>query len=225
MTAVEVIKELKKHYNPKNIEGMARYGINVDKAFGLNVPLMREMAKQIGKNHELALELWETGYHEARHIAAMIDDPKLVTKTQMNKWVRDFKSWDICDGTCSNLFRKTSFAIEKIFEWTEKKEEYIRRAGFSLLCYVAVHDKKRDDKDFLQFFPIIKKHSLDERNFVKKAVNWSLRQIGKRSKYLNKEALKLAYKIQALDSKSARWIANDAIRELKDSKILSRLKR
>lgn len=225
MTAVEVIKELKKHYNPKNIEGMARYGINVDKAFGLNVPFMREMAKQIGKNHELALELWETGYHEARHIAAMIDDPKLVTKTQTNKWVRDFKSWDICDSTCSNLFRKTPFAIEKIFEWSEKKEEFIRRAGFSLMCYVAVHDKKRDDKDFLQFFPIIKKHSLDERNFVKKAVNWSLRQIGKRSKYLNKEALKLAYEIQALNSKPAKWIANDAIRELMDPKILARLKR
>lgn len=225
MTAAEVIKELKQHYNPKNLDGMAHYGINVDKAFGLNVPFIREMAKQIGKNHELALELWKTGYHEARHIAAMIDDPRLVTKSQMNRWVRDFKSWDICDGTCSNLFRKTPFAIEKIFEWSEKKEEFIRRAGFSLLCYVAVHDKKRDDDDFLQFFPIIKKHSLDERNFVKKAVNWSLRQIGKRSKFLNREALKLAYEIQALDSKSARWIANNAIRELANPKILSRLKR
>ncbi len=225
MTAAEVIKELKKHYNPKNIEGMARYGINVDKAFGLNVPFIRKMAKEIGRSHELALELWETGYHEARHIAAMIDDPKLVTKTQMNKWVRDFKSWDICDGTCSNLFRKTPFAIEKIFEWSEKEEEFIRRAGFSLMCYVAVHDKKRDDKDFLRFFPIIKKHSLDERNFVKKAVNWSLRQIGKRSRFLNKEALKLVYEIQAFDTKSARWIAADAIRELKNPKVLARLKR
>ena len=225
MTAKEIILELKKNTNLKNIEGMARFGINVEKAFGLSTPLMRKMAKQIGVNHNLALELWETGYHEARHIASMIDDPKLVTKSQMNKWVRDFNSWDICDGTCSNLFRKTSFAIEKIFEWCDKKEEYIRRAGFSLMCYVAVHDKRRDDEDFLQFFPLIKKHSLDERNFVKKAVNWSLRQIGKRSKFLNKEALKLAYEIQRLNSKSARWIANDAIRELKNQKILARLKR
>lgn len=225
MTAAEVIKELEQHYNSKNLEGMARYGINVEKAFGVNVPVMRSLAKRIGKNHELALKLWQSGYHEARHIASMIDDPKLVTKSQMNRWVRDFKSWDICDGTCSNLFRKTPFAIEKILEWSEKKEEFVRRAGFSLLCYVAVHDKKRDDKEFLQFFPLIKKHSLDERNFVKKAVNWSLRQIGKRSKYLNKEALKLAYDIQKLDSKSARWIASDAIRELKDPKILERLKR
>ncbi len=225
MTIEQIISELKKHSNPKNLEGMSRYGINVEKAFGLNVPFMRKMAKKIGNNHRLALELWETGYHEARHIAAMIDDPKLVTKFQMNKWVRDFNSWDICDGTCSNLFRKTPFAVEKIIEWSEKKNEYIRRAGFSLICYVAVHDKKRGDKDFLQFFPLIKKHSLDERNFVKKAVNWALRQIGKRSKFLNKEALKLAKEILTLDSKSARWIANDAIRELTNPKILDRIKR
>ena len=225
MTTSEVIKELKKHYNPKNIEGMKRYGIKADKAFGLNAPTMYAIAKRIGKNHELALELWATGYHEARHIAAMIEDSKLITKSQMNKWVKDFNSWDIVDGTCSNLFRKTPYAIEKILEWCEKKEEYIRRAGFSLICYVAVHEKKRDDKDFLQFLPLIKKHSIDKRNFVKKAVNWALRTIGKRSKFLNKEALKLAKEIQAIDSKSARWIANDAIRELTNPKILARLKK
>jgi len=225
MTTAEVIKELKKHYNPKNIEGMKRYGIKADKAFGLNAPTMYAIAKHIGKNHELALELWATGYHEARHIAAMIDDPKLVTKSQMNKWVKDFNSWDIVDGTCSNLFRKTPFAIEKILEWCERKEEYIRRASFSLICYVAVHDKKRDDKEFLQFLPLIKKHSVDERNFVKKAVNWALRTIGKRSKFLNKKALKLAKEIKAIDSKSARWIANDTIRELTNPKILSRIKK
>lgn len=225
MTTLEVIKELKKHYNPKNIEGMKRYGIKAEKAFGINAPTMYAIAKRVGNNHELALELWATGYHEARHIAAMIDDPKLVTKSQMNKWVKNFNSWDIVDGTCSNLFRKTPYAFEKILEWCERKEEYVRRAGFSLLCFVAVHDKKRDDKDFLQFLPLIKKHSIDERNFVKKAVNWALRTIGKRSKFLNKEALKLAKEIQAIDSKSARWIANDAIRELTNPKILARIKK
>ena len=225
MTAEEIISELKKHYNPKNIEGMKRYGINVDKAFGLNAPTLYAISKRIGKNHELALELWETGYHEARHIAAMIDDPKLVTKSQMNRWVKEFNSWDIVDGTCSNLFRKTPYAIEKIFEWCERKEEYNRRTGFSLICYVAVHDKKRDDKDFIQFFPLIKKYSIDERNFVKKAVNWALRTIGKRSKFLNKKALKLAKEIQTIDSKSARWIAKDAIRELTNPKILARIKK
>ena len=225
MTVTEIIDELKRHYNPRNLEGMARYGINVEKAFGVNVPVLRALAKKIGTDHELALKLWESGYHEARHIATMIDDPNLVTKMQMNKWVRDFNSWDICDGTCSNLFRFTPHAFDKIFEWTERKEEFIRRTGFSLIAYLAVHEKKRDDKDFLKFFPLIKKHSIDERNFVKKAVNWALRQIGKRSKFLDKEALKLANEIKTLESKSARWIANDAIRELTDLKTLSRIKK
>lgn len=225
MTEHEIIEELRKHFNPQNLEGMARYGIDVEKAFGVNVPVLRALAKKIGTDHEPALELWESGYHEARHIATMIDDPKLVTKSQMNKWVRDFNSWDICDGTCSNLFRFTPYAFEKVFEWSERKEEFIRRTGFSLIAYLAVHDKKRDDKDFLKFFPLIKKHSVDERNFVKKAVNWALRQIGKRSKFLNKEALKLAKEIKTLESKSAKWIANDAIHELTNPKILARIKK
>ena len=225
MTAEQVIAELRKNYNKKDIEGMARFGIKVDTAFGLSAPMLKAIAKKIGKNHELALELWESGFHEARHIAAMIDDPKLVTKSQMNKWVRDFQSWDLCDGTCSNLFRKTPFAIEKIFEWVENKNEFIRRAGFSLIAYVAVHHKLRDDKEFLNFFPLIKKYSTDERNFVKKAVNWSLRQIGKRSYFLNEKALRLAGEVAEIDSKSARWIAKDAIRELRNPKILARIKR
>ncbi|OGU81788.1 MAG: DNA alkylation repair protein [Stygiobacter sp. RIFOXYC12_FULL_38_8] len=225
MTAKQIIAELRKNGSEYDRKGMARFGINVDKAFGVNVPVMRTLAKLIGKNHELAIELWESGYHEARHVAAMIDDPKLVTKAQMNKWVRDFNSWDICDGTCSNLFRKTPYAIEKIYEWCEKKDEYVRRAGFSLMCYVAVHHKTRDDEEFLEFLPLIKKYSVDERNFVKKAVNWALRQIGKRSRFLNEEALKVAREIHALDSKSAKWIASDAIRELTDPKILARIKR
>ncbi|MDP3580451.1 MAG: DNA alkylation repair protein [Ignavibacteria bacterium] len=225
MTAKQIIAELKKNGSEYNRKGMARFGINVNKAFGVNVPVMRALAKLIGKNHELALELWESDYHEARHVATMIDDPKLVTKAQMNKWVRDFNSWDICDGTCSNLFRKTPYAIEKIFEWCEKKDEYVRRAGFSLMCYVAVHHKTRDDEEFLEFLPLIKKYSVDERNFVKKAVNWALRQIGKRSRFLNEEALKVAREIHSLDSKSAKWIASDAIRELTNPKILARIKR
>ena len=223
--ADNVIKELKKHYSQYNLDGMKRFGINVEKAFGVNVPVLRALAKKIGKNHELALELWKSGYHEARHIASMIDDPKLVTKAQMNSWVKDFNSWDICDGACSNLFRKTPFAIEKIYEWCPQKKEFIRRAGFSLICYVAVHHKTRDDEEFIPFFDLIKEHSGDERNFVKKAVNWSLRQIGKRSIYLNKEALRVAREIQLFESKSAKWIAGDAIRELTDPKILNRIKR
>jgi 3-methyladenine DNA glycosylase AlkD len=186
---------------------------------------MRTLAKRIGKNHQLALELWESGYHEAMHIAAMMDDPKLVTKRQMNKWVKDFYSWDLCDGVCSNLFIKTPFADQKIFEWSKRKNEFIRRAAFSLIAYAAVHHKNRNDKDFLQFFPLIVEYSQDDRTYVRKGVNWALRQIGKRSHFLNKEALKACREIKKIDSSSARWIAADAIRELTNPKILSRIKR
>lgn len=224
MTLTEIIAYLKKNKNEHNRQGMKRYGINVENAFGISVKQLRILAKQIGKNHQLAIKLWETGYHEARHLASMIAEPELVTKTLMNKWVKDFNSWDICDGTCSNLFSKTSFAYEKIFEWSKSNKEYIRRTAFSLIAYLAVHDKKRNDDDFINLFEIIKKYSTDERNFVKKTVNWSLRQIGKRSKYLNQKAIELANEIKQLDSKSARWIANDAIRELTNPKVIARIK-
>ena len=225
ITVEEVIAELEKHGSKKNLEGMARFGINIENAFGMNSTAIKNIAKKIGKNHELALELWASGYHEARHVAAMIDEPDKVTSSQMNKWVKDFKSWDLCDGTCLYLFRNTKYAYDKIFEWAEKKEEFVRRTAFSLIAELSVHDKKKDDKEFLNFFPLIIKYSTDERNFVKKAVNWALRQIGKRSLLLNAEAIEVAEKILAMDSKSARWIANDALRELRDEKILNRLKK
>jgi 3-methyladenine DNA glycosylase AlkD len=225
IAVAEIIAELRKHGSKRNLEGMARFGINVEKAFGMNSTAIKSIAKKIGTNHELALELWDSGYHEARHVAAMIDDPEKVTNAQMNKWVKDFKSWDLCDGTCLYLFRNTKYAYDKIYEWAERKEEFVRRAAFSLIAYLSVHDKRKDDKEFLKFFPLIVKYSVDERNFVKKAVNWALRQIGKRSLFLNEEAIKIAEKIREIDSKSARWIASDALRELKDEKILNRLKK
>jgi 3-methyladenine DNA glycosylase AlkD len=218
MTVEEVLNELKKHFSQRNIDGMARYGITSAKAFGVSTPVIKSIAKKIGKDHELALQLWETGYHEARAIAMMTAEPRLVTKSLMNKWVKDFDSWAVCDGTCLYLFCYTPFAYDKVFEWCERKEEFIRRAGFAMIAVLAVHDKERDDKDFLEFFPLIKKYSTDERNFVRKAVNWALRQIGKRSMYLNKEAIKLGKEIQKIDSKSARWIAADALRELSNPK-------
>ena len=218
MTAEEVLKELGKHFSQKNIDGMARFGINSPKAFGVSAPVIKGIAKKIGKDHTLALQLWETAYLEARAVAFFVADPKLVTKSLMNKWVRDFDSWAVCDGTCLHLFGYTPHAFEKIFEWCKRKEEFVRRAGFVLIAVLAVHDKKRDDKDFLKFFPLIKEYSTDERNFVKKAVNWAIRQIGKRSMFLNKEAIKLALEIQKIESKSARWIASDALRELRNPK-------
>ena len=225
MKCNEIISTLKSHRNPKNIEGMARFGINSENTLGVSIPIIRKLAKEIGKDHVLSLELWDTGIHEARLLAGFIGDYKKTTKKQMNSWATDFDSWDICDQVCSNLFDKTEFAYEMAFNWPEDKREYVRRAGFVMMAALSVHDKKADDKIFLKFFPLIKKYSTDDRNFVRKAVNWALRQIGKRSKMLNRQAILLSRQLEKLDSKSARWIAKDALRELTNTKILSRIKK
>lgn len=222
MDSNKIIKKLKSLSNPKNVEGMARFGISPDKTFGITIPVLRNIAKEAGTNHKLALELWETGYHEARILASIIDDPEDVMESQIDKWVNDFDSWDVCDQCCTNLFRKTPFAYKKISEWSKRKEEYVKRAAFTLIAVLGVHDKKADDSVFIKFFPIIKKESTDERNFVKKAVNWALRQIGKRNINLNKEAIKLAKEILKIDNKAARWIAADALRELKSKSVKMR---
>lgn len=215
MTCQEIIKQLKKKKNPKNIAGMARFGINSKNALGISIPTLRAMAKEIGINHKLACQLWETDIHEARHLAGMIDDYKLLTSKQMDHWVSGFDSWDICDGVCMNLFDKSPYAFKKIKQWAKSNIEFTRRAGFSLLACMAFRAQKTSDKELLQFFPLIKKYSTDERNFVRKAVNWALRQIGKRNKNLCKKALILAEEIKKLDTKSSRWIASNAISELK----------
>ena len=214
MNTKQIINHLKKNSNPKDKAGMARFGIDVKYALGVKIPVLRSLAKKLGKNHKLAEELWRTKIHEVRILASMIDEPDKVVEKQTEEWVRGFNSWDLCDQTCMNLFDKVSIAWEKAVEWTSRKEEFVRRAGFALMACLAWHDKKAQDKDFLKFFPLIKNHSVDERNFVKKAVNWALRQIGKRNKNLKKYALKIAEEILKIDSKTARWIANDAIREL-----------
>lgn len=224
MTVDEVIQELKKFESNHNREGMKRFGINVEKAFGISVTKLRSIAKKIGKDHQLAIQLWNSEIHEARILASMVDDPNLVTKSQMNNWVKDFNSWDLCDQVCSNLFCKTSYAEDKIFEWSKSKKEFIRRAAFSLIACLAVRDKKRRDEEFSIFFDLIKKYSTDERNFVKKSVNWSLRQIGKRSLFLNTKSINLAKEILMLNSNSAKWIAKDAIRELTNPNTIKRIK-
>ena len=219
----EIINHLKKHSNPKDKEGMTRFGINSKYALGVRVPVLRDLAKKIGKNHKLAQDLWGSKIHEARILASMIDEPKKVYGKQMEQWVKEFNSWDLCDQCCMNLFNKTFVAWKKAIEWTKRDEEFVKRAGFALMACLAWRDKEAKDKDFIKFFPAIKKYSIDERNFVKKAVNWALRQIGKRNLNLNKEAIKVAKEIQKIDSKSAKWIANDAIRELRSEKVQERL--
>lgn len=223
MNCKDVIKNLKSLSNPENVKGMARYGINPKSTLGIIIPTLRKMAKEIGKNHNLALELYSSGIHEARILAGFIDNPEEVTERQMDDWAAGFDSWDVCDQVCMNLFDKTEFAHRKAIDWSKRDEEFVRRAGFAMMAVLAVHDKKADDNKFIKFLPLIKSQSTDERKFVKKAVNWALRQIGKRNPELNKIAIKTAEEIKTIDSKSARWIASDALRELTSEEVRERL--
>jgi 3-methyladenine DNA glycosylase AlkD len=221
----QIIQKLKSLENPENVKGMTRYGINPENNLGINVTTLQSIAREIGKNHDLALKLWNSGIHDARMLAAHIDDPKLVTEEQMDSWVGDFNSWDVCDNACGHLFDKTPFGYKKAFEWSKKDEEFVKRAGFAIMAWSAVHDKKQGDQVFIDFLSVIKRESIDDRNYVKKSVNWALRNIGKRNIDMNKIAIKTSKEILKIDSKSARWIANDAIRELTSDKIQQRLKK
>ena len=218
-----VIKRLRGMSNDDNVRGMARYGIATAGTLGISMPEIRRMAKELGKDHELALELWKSKIHEARILAALIAEPKRMTRRTMELWVKDFDSWDVCDQVVSNLFDKTSVAYELAFVWSVREEEYVRRAGYVMMAALAVHDKPASDRAFLDFLPVIVAGANDNRNFVRKAVNWALRQIGKRNLSLNQAAISCAQEIAGLDSNSAKWIAADALRELKDPKIQERL--
>jgi 3-methyladenine DNA glycosylase AlkD len=220
----EIIERLKRKADPECVAGMARFGINPDKTLGVSIPVLWNLSKEIGKNHDLAAKLWRSGIHEARILAGIIDEPEKVTEKQMDRWVRDFDSWDVCDQVCSRLFDKTPLAYKKAYEWTKRDEEFVKRAGFVMMAALSVHDKKASDKEFEKFFPVIIREAEDERNYVRKAVNWALRQIGKRNKALNKEAIQTAERIRKIDSKSARWIATDALRELRSDAVQRRLK-
>jgi 3-methyladenine DNA glycosylase AlkD len=211
----EVVRELRSMENPGGREGQKRFGINVEKAFGISVVALRGLARRIGKDHQLALKLWKTGIHEARILASMIDDPAAVTERQMESWAKSFDSWDVVDGCCSNLFDRTPFAYDKAVEWAHRDEEFVKRAGFSMMATLAVHDKKASDKPFQNFLKVIGERCDDDRNFVRKAVNWALRQIGKRNSRLNKLAIKKAEEIYKEGSRAPRWIASDALRELR----------
>ncbi|MBN2604142.1 MAG: DNA alkylation repair protein [Candidatus Thermoplasmatota archaeon] len=220
----EIMKRLNELANPESVKGMARYGINPNNNYGVSIYQLRPIAQEIGKNHDLALKLWASKIHDARLLACFIDDPSKVTGEQMDSWAKDFDSWDICDQACTSLFDLTYIAWDKVFEWAEKKQEFVKRGAFSLIAGLSVHDKESGDEKFEKLLPLIKRHSTDERNYVKKAVNWALRNIGKRNASLNKKAIKTAEEIQKIDSKTARWIASDAIKELTSEKIQKRFK-
>ena len=225
MTSVEqILERLQAQARPDQVAGMARYGMTAQGRLGVSIPALRKLAKEVGRDHQLALALWQTGIPEARILAAMIDDPRELTGEQMESWVRDLDSWDVCDQVCMNLFEKTPLAWPKIRAWAEREEEFVKRAAFALIACLAWHDRQAPDEPFIALLPVLKRGATDERNYVKKAVNWALRNIGKRNPRLNQAAIETAQEIQQMDSQAARWIASDAIRELESQAVQKRLK-
>ena len=219
----DVLEALRERADPSRLEGMVRYGIDTSHALGVSMPEIRTVARSVERRHGLAQQLWVTEIHEARILASMVDEPERVTPSQMDRWARDFESWDVCDQVCSNLFVRTPRAYAKAAQWSSRRAEFVKRAAFSLMASLAVHDKDADDDAFVSFLPLIVAGSNDERNFVKKSVNWALRQIGKRDRRLNASAIATAEEIRALDSRAARWIAADSLRELRSDAVQARL--
>jgi 3-methyladenine DNA glycosylase AlkD len=224
-TKKAVLSELRALADPDVRAKMAHFNIHVENAHGVSAPMLHALAKKIGRNHSLAEQLWATGNHEAKCLAALIGEPARVTSAQMNRWARDFDSWDVVDAACCYLFSYAKPAWKKTSEWSRRKEEFIKRAAFSLMAYLAYKDKAAPDAKFLRLLTIIRRESRDDRNFVRKAVNWALRNIGKRNRALNRAAVRTAREIRALDSSTARWIATDALRELTSPAVQKRLSR
>lgn len=219
----KIISRLESMEDPAAREGMGRYGIKSGRIYGVRIPDLRKMASEIGKDHETALWLWRHDCRETRILAGMVDDPSLLTSQQMEDWVNDFDSWEVCDQCCMNLFEKVPAAYAKAVEWSRREKEFVKRAGFVLMARLAVSDKLAPDERFLEFFPHLLRESGDSRNFVKKAVNWALRQIGKRNIRLNRESRRLAEEIRDQGTPGARWIAADALRELESRAVQTRL--
>ena len=220
----EVLKQLESKSRRDQLGGMARYGMNIENRLGVSIPELRKMAKTIGKDHTLALDLWKTGIADAKILAAMVDDPALLEDEQMERWVVDIDSWDVGDQVCMNLFDKSHLAWRKVDEWSKRKEEFVKRTAFGLLACLAWHDKKADDEKFVQLFHVFMRGADDERNSVKKAASWALRNIGKRNLKLNRAAIDEANRVRLMNSKNARWIAADVIRELASEAVQKRLK-
>lgn len=220
-----VLRELRELADPKVRAKMSYFGVDVPKAHGISAPVLHLFAKQIGKDHRLAKQLWATGIHEARILAALIGESEKVTSAEMDRWVRDFDSWDVVDSACCYLYAYAKPAWHKATAWSRRRQEFAKRASFSLAAYLSYKDKNAPDERFVRFLRVIEREAYDERNFVKKAVNWALRNIGKRNVALNREAILAAERIREQGSRSARWIAADALRELKSEAVQNRLHR
>jgi 3-methyladenine DNA glycosylase AlkD len=225
MRAEDALRWLRQRGSKRNVEGMARYAITSPKAFGVSAVPMRALAKKCGRDHALALKLWDSKWHEARIVASLVDEPDRVTPAQMDRWAGAFDNWAVCDSVCFHLFDRTPHAWAKARQWSRHDKEFVKRAGFTLIAGLAVHDKQRGDRRFLAFLPIIERHADDERNFVKKAINWALRQIGKRNPSLNAAAVTVATRLSKRESAAARWVGKDALRELTSPAVQARLVR
>lgn len=221
-TPAQILTRLRRLGNPKNVAGMARFGINPSGTLGISIVDLRKLARDLGTDHALAQKLWASGIHEALILASFIDDPRLVTRSQMNRWAAAFDSWDVCDQVCG-LFEQTRWARSKITAWAGDDREFVRRAAFAMIAGLAVHDKALHHRDFEPFFRLITRAATDKRNFVRKAVNWALRSIGKRNRVLNRRAVAVAHALGRLDSSPACWVAADALRELTSRDVMDRL--
>jgi 3-methyladenine DNA glycosylase AlkD len=219
----EVMQWLERQGTRRTVEGMARYGIEAERAFGVPMATLLSLSKRLGKDHALSLALWESGWYEARLLAALVGDPERVTRRQMNAWAAGFENWADCDTVCFKLFDRTPFAWEKARQWSASPRELVKRGGFVLMACLALHDKTAPDKSFLAWLPIIEKGAHDERNFVKKGVSWALRAIGRRNLALNGAALEVAKRLALSEEAACRWVGKDAQRELASPKVRAQL--
>lgn len=225
MDKSEVLTWLKRRGTRRNVEGLARYGIQARRPLGVPMGTLKSLSKRLGKDHALAADLWKSGWYEARLLAALVDDPQLVTRRQMDAWAAGFENWGDCDTVCFTLFDRAPFAWEKARQWATSPREFVKRAAFALMASLAGHDKAASDAQFLTLLPLIERGARDERNFVKKGVNWALRRIGERSLALNSAAVATAKRLARSEQASCRWVGKDALRQLASPPVRARLAR
>ncbi len=223
MTLQQVLERLENEADAKHAKTFDRYAITVNKAYGIKLPILRKLAKEIGKDAALAEELWNEGHHECKLLATLVAEPAKLTLEQMDKWVSEIYSWDVCDQLCINLLINLKDCWSLPERWAPSEQEYVRRAGLVMIVALRIHDKKASDQDFEHFFSLLKKCATDERNFVKKAVNWAIRELGKRSVAHHPKMIALCHELLEMDNRAASWSARDALRELQGEKVLERL--
>ena len=221
----DVLASLERRGTKRTRDGLPRYGIHTTKAFGVPVGTIQQIAKKLGKDHDLALALWDTGWYEARMLTAFVDEPERVTAGQMDRWVRDFDNWGICDTLCFHLFDRTPHAWRKVTQWSTRREEFVKRTAFALLASLALHDKKTADAPFLKGLELVERAATDERNFVKKGVSWALRLVGRRNQALNEAGVETSRRLADSDDRTARWIGRGALRELTGPVVRKKLAR